>query len=241
MSLSFDRILIKISGEYLSGDADFGIDLACIKRVTSEIKALIDANIQVSVVVGGGNVYRGVNGSGSYLAETTSHHMGMVATAINALALRDGLRAQGIASNVLSSVAIGGFVEQFSVDKAMRAFDEGSVSVFACGTGNPFFTTDTVAVLRALETKSKVVLKATNVNGVYDKDPAKHDDAVRYETVTFDQVIEKRLQVMDATAFTLARDNHLPIVVFNLDEKDVFSRIVQGEQVGTIVSDSISE
>jgi uridylate kinase len=232
---AYSRILLKLSGEALMGDDAFGINRATIVNMVSEIKEVVDAGVQVAVVIGGGNIFRGVAGGSVGMDRATADYMGMLATVMNALALADTMNKAGLVSRVMSAIAIEQVVEPYIRPKALQYLEEGKVVVFAAGTGNPFFTTDTAAALRGSEIGAQIVLKATKVDGVYSADPKKDPSAKRYATITFDEAISQRLQVMDATAFALCRDQKLPIKVFDIFKKHGLMRVVMGEDEGTLV------
>ena len=229
------RILLKLSGEALMGDDSFGINRATIVRMVEEIAAVTRVGVQVAVVIGGGNIFRGVAGGSVGMDRATADYMGMLATVMNALALADAMDKQGLTARVMSAIAIEQVVEPYVRPKALQYLEEGKVVVFAAGTGNPFFTTDTAAALRASEIDAEIMFKATLVDGVYDKDPHQYPDAVRFETISHDQVLQMDLKVMDATAAALCRDNHMPIGVFCLDDADNILRMVCGEPIGTLI------
>jgi uridylate kinase len=235
MDLVYRRILLKMSGEVLAGDGGSGISAARIAVLADELAAVHAAGVQVGLVVGGGNIFRGVHGSRDGIGRVTGDHMGMLATVINALAVRDGLEQRGLAARVLSALGIDGVAEPHSVRRAQAALVAGELVLFAGGTGNPFFTTDTAGVLRAIEIGADVILKGTKVDGVYDSDPVTHPDATRFETLTYTEVLRRDLKVMDSTAISLARDNDLPIVVFDVNRRGDLLRIVRGDVVGTRV------
>jgi uridylate kinase len=232
----YHRILVKLSGEALLGGEDYGIDPQMLKRIAGEIRDLVQMGVQVAVVLGGGNIFRGAGLARAGMDRVTADHMGMLATVINALALQDALEAQGTYARVMSALRINEVCEDYIRRRAIRHLEKGRVVIFGAGTGNPFFTTDTAASLRAIEINAEILLKATKVNGVYDADPMKHPDARRYTHLTFDKVLSDRLNVMDATAIVMCRENNLPLQVFNLFHAGDLVRIVQGEDVGTVVS-----
>ncbi len=234
-SLRFSRILLKLSGEALAGDKDFGIDTDTLHSFSKEIAEVANLGVQLSLVIGGGNIFRGMAASERGMDRASADYMGMLATVMNALAVQDSLEKTGLDTRVLSAISMREVCEPYIRRRAIRHLEKGRVVIFAAGTGNPFFTTDTAAALRAMEVKAQAILKATKVNGVYDKDPVKHPDAVMYSTVTFDEALQKHLKVMDATAISLAMDNNLPIIVFNLKVQGNIKRVVLGENVGTIV------
>ena len=231
----YKRILLKLSGEALMGDDSYGINRATISRVVEEIKEVVDLGVQVAVVIGGGNIFRGVAPAASGMDRATADYMGMLATVMNALALQDAMRHAGLVSRVQSALNIEQVVEPYIRAKAIRYLEEGRVVIFGAGTGNPFFTTDTAAALRGMEMNAEIVLKATKVDGIYTDDPKTHPDAMRYKEISFDEAINKNLKVMDATALTLCRDQKLPIFVFSIFKQGALKRIVMGEDEGTRV------
>lgn len=232
----YKRILVKLSGEALLGAADYGIDPAVLKRVASEIREIASMGVQVAVVVGGGNIFRGAGLARAGMDRVTADQMGMLATVMNSLAMQDALESMGSPTRVMSAIRINEVCEDYIRRRAVRHLEKGRVVIFAAGTGNPFFTTDTAASLRAIEIEAEVLLKATKVNGVYSDDPVKNPAATRYTTLTFDRVLTDRLNVMDATAIVMCRDNGLPLQVFNLNNAGDLLRIVLGEDVGTVVT-----
>lgn len=234
-SVRYSRVLLKLSGEALMGDGAFGIDANVANRIASEVAGIQQMGVQTAIVIGGGNIFRGVAASARGMDRSTADYMGMLATVMNALALQDALEAHGVATRVLSAIEMRAVAEPFIRRRAIRHLEKGRVVVFAAGTGNPYFTTDTAAALRAMEVKADVILKATKVDGIYTADPVKHPDASRYERISYLQVLQDRLQVMDATAISLCMDNKLPIVVFNLRTPGNVRRVVTGEAVGTTV------
>ena len=229
------RILLKLSGEALMGDDQFGINRATIERMVAEIVEVSKVGVQVAVVIGGGNIFRGVAGGSAGMDRATADYMGMLATVMNALALADAMDKQGLTARVMSAIAIEQVVEPYVRPKALQYLEEGKVVVFAAGTGNPFFTTDTAAALRGAEIGAEVVLKATKVDGVYTDDPAKNPAATRYDKLAFDEAIGRNLGIMDATAFALCRDQKLPIRVFSIVKPGALLRVVMGENEGTLV------
>ncbi|MEY3251844.1 MAG: hypothetical protein RL227_817 [Pseudomonadota bacterium] len=232
---AYQRILLKLSGEALMGDDAYGINRATIVRMVREIKGVTDLGVQVAVVIGGGNIFRGVAGGSVGMDRATADYMGMLATVMNSLALGDTMRQEGITARVMSAIGIDQVVEPYVRPKALQYLEEGKVVVFAAGTGNPFFTTDTAAALRGAEIGAQVVLKATKVDGVYTADPKKDPSATLYRNISFDEAIAKNLQVMDATAFALCRDQKLPIKVFSIVKPGALQRVVRGEDEGTLV------
>ena len=231
---AFKRILLKLSGEALMGDDAYGINRDTISNIVEQIKEIVDLGVEVAVVIGGGNIFRGVAPAAEGMDRATADYMGMLATVMNALALQDAMRHIGVEARVQSALGIE-FVESYVRAKALRALEKGRVVIFGAGTGNPFFTTDTAAALRGAEINAEIVLKATKVDGIYSADPKKDSKATLYETVTFDEAIAKKLQVMDATAFTLCRDQKLPIAVFNIFKPGALKRVIMGEKEGTRV------
>lgn len=232
---TFKRILLKLSGEALMGDDAFGINQDTIRRMASEVVEITKMGVQVALVIGGGNIFRGVAGGAIGMDRATADYMGMLATVMNSLALSDSLDKAGGTSRVMSAISIEQVVEPYVRPKALQYLEEGKVVIFAAGTGNPFFTTDTAAALRGAEIGAEVVLKATKVDGVYTADPAKDPAATRYTTLTFDEAMMRNLQVMDATAFALCRDQNLPIKVFSILKEGALKRVVLGEDEGTLV------
>lgn len=231
----YKRVLLKISGEALAGDASRGLDFHVIGQVCDVVKRCVELGVQVGVVVGGGNFWRGVKDGGDQMERVRADHMGMLATAINALAVADVLEQKGVEVRVQTAIEMRAMAEPYIRSRAIRHLEKGRVVIFGCGTGNPFFSTDTATALRAVEVSADVMFKATMVDGVYDKDPHKYADAKKYDTLTFTKVLEDQLAVMDGTAATLCRDNKLPILVFDLADPDNIARAVQGENVGTLV------
>jgi len=232
----YKRILVKLSGEALMGESDYGIDPVFLKRLATEIGAVRSAGIEVALVVGGGNLFRGAGLARAGMDRVTADQMGMLATVMNSLALQDALESIGLYVRVMSAIRINEVCEDYIRRRAVRHLEKGRVTIFAAGTGNPFFTTDTAASLRAIEIDAQLLLKATKVDGVYDADPAANPRARRYERLRYDQVLDDRLNVMDATAIVLCRDHDLPMRVFNLNEADALVRAARGEDVGTLVT-----
>ena len=231
----YRRILLKLSGEALMGADAYGINRAVIERVAQEIKTVAATGVQLAIVVGGGNIFRGVAPAAAGMDRASADHIGMLATVINSLALQEALERVGLAVRVQSALRMDQIVEPYIRRRAIRHLEQGRVVIFAAGTGNPFFTTDTAASLRAMEIGADIVLKATKVDGVYDRDPAKHPDASRYDEISFSKVLEDRLRVMDATSIALCRDQNLPVRVFNINKPGMLLRIVRGEREGTLV------
>ena len=233
---AFDRILLKLSGEALMGGLDYGIDPTYILRIASEVKAVSDKGVEVALVIGGGNIFRGAGLAEAGMDRVTGDHMGMLATVINCLSMQDALETQGAYCRVMSALKINDVCEDYIRRRAVRHLEKGRIVLFAAGTGNPFFTTDSAASLRAVEIGAGIMIKGTKVDGIFDKDPMKHDDAVKYDEVSFDEAINKRLGVMDQTAIVMCRDNNLPVKVFNMNSDGDLMRLVMGENVGTTVS-----
>jgi len=231
----YKRILLKLSGEALMGDDAYGINRATINRIVGEVKEVVNLGVQVAVVIGGGNIFRGVAPAAEGMDRATADYMGMLATVMNALALQDAMKHIGLVSRVQSALNIEQVAEPYIRGKAIRYLEEGRVVIFGAGTGNPFFTTDTAAALRGLEISAEIVIKATKVDGIYTDDPKTNPDAMRYTTVSFDEAIGKNLKVMDATALTLCRDQGLPISVFSIFKQGALKRVVMGEDEGTKV------
>jgi uridylate kinase len=232
----YNRILLKLSGEALMGEHAYGIDPAVATRIAQDVAEIQALGVQTGVVIGGGNIFRGLAASARGMDRSTGDYMGMLATVINALALQDALEHAGVPTRVLTAIEMRAVAEPFIRRRAIRHLEKGRVVVFAAGTGNPYFTTDTAAALRAMEMKAEVILKATKVDGIYTADPVSHPEASRYEKISYLQVLQERLQVMDATAISLCMDNKLPIIVFNLKTPGNIKRVVMGEPVGTLVS-----
>lgn len=231
----YKRVLLKLSGEALLGQREYGIDPAMAQRLATEIKGVVDAGVELAIVVGGGNIFRGYAASVRGLDRATGDYIGMLATVMNALALQDAFEKVGVQTRVLSAIEMPQIAEPYIRRRAVRHLEKGRVVIFAAGTGDPYFTTDTAAALRACEIHAEVLLKATKVDGVYDKDPAKDPSAKRYETVSFQEALEQNLKVLDASAMALCRDNNLKLIVFNLLEHGNIERVVAGESVGTVI------
>ena len=233
----YDRVLLKISGEALMGDQGYGLHPPTVARIANEVKSVHDLGVEICMVIGGGNIFRGLQGSAQGMERTTADYMGMLATVMNALAMQSALEALDIHTRVISAITMNEVAEPYIRRRAVRHLEKARVCIFAAGTGNPYFTTDTAATLRANEMACQAIFKGTKVDGVYDSDPVKNPDAVRYDRVTYDEVLQKHLNVMDASSIALARDNGLPIIVFSLDEPGGFRGILAGEGTFTIVSD----
>ncbi|MBI1421973.1 MAG: UMP kinase [Gammaproteobacteria bacterium] len=234
--LKYKRILLKFSGEALMGEQNFGIDPAVLKRIAAEVKALIDAGVQVAIVIGGGNIFRGVSLAAAGMDRANADYMGMLATVINSLAIQDALEQKGMIVRVMSALPIQSVCEDYIRRRAIRHLEKNRVIILAAGTGNPFFTTDTAASLRGVEIDVDLMLKATKVDGVYSADPKKDPKAVRYDKLGYDEVINNKLAVMDTTAIVLCRDNKLPIRVYDMNKEGALMKIVQGNDEGTLVS-----
>ena len=234
-ALHYQRILLKLSGEALLGKAEYGIDPEVLRRIAREIAEVHAAGVQVGVVIGGGNIFRGAGLAAAGMDRVTGDQMGMLATVINALAMQDALEKLGARVRVMSAIKINDVCEDYIRRRAVRHLEKGRIAIFAAGTGNPFFTTDSGAALRAIEIGADLLLKATKVDGVYDKDPKKHPDATRYQKLSYDEVIARNLQVMDTAAFALARDSDLPLRVFDMSQPGTLLRILRGEDIGTLV------
>jgi len=234
-ALVYRRVLLKLSGEALMGDEDYGIDPKVLTRIAREVMEAKAAGAEIALVIGGGNIFRGAGLAAGGMDRVTGDQMGMLATVINALAMQDALEKLGAKARVMSALKINDVCEDYIRRRAVRHLEKGRITIFAAGTGNPFFTTDSGAALRAIEIGADLLLKATKVDGVYDKDPNKHADAVKLDTVTYDDVLARDLQVMDTAAFALARDSELPIRVFDMHQPGVLLRILRGEPVGTLV------
>ena len=232
-NVAYKRVMLKISGEALSGANGFGFDFEVVGRIAREVKTLVDMGVEVGLVVGGGNIWRGRTGEG--MDRTTADHMGMLATCINALALQDALEGIGVMTRVQTAIEMKEIAEPFIRRRAVRHLEKGRVVIFGAGSGNPYFSTDTAAALRAAEIEADVILLAKNVDGVYDKDPNKFADAKKYDKLTYMEVIEQGLQVMDTTATTLCMDNNIPILVFGISEEGNIKKVMEGQKIGTIV------
>ena len=232
----YSSILLKLSGEALQGELGYGIDNDILNRIAKEISEVSKLGVQVSIVIGGGNIYRGVSAAAAGMDRTTADYMGMLATAINSIALQHFLEKHGLVTRVQSALELNRVAEPYIQRGALRHLEKGRVVIFAAGTGNPYFTTDTAASLRALEINADIILKATKVNGVYDKDPNKFKDAKMFKSLKYMQVLEKELGIMDSTAISLCKDNKIPICVFNLFQKNNIKKIVMGKKVGTTVN-----
>lgn len=231
----YKRIVLKLSGEALAGKAGYGIDNEILKAIALEVKSVHDLGVEVGIVIGGGNIFRGIKGATAGMDRSTADYVGMLATIMNSLALQDSLEKLEVFTRVQTAIEMQALAEPYIRRRAVRHLEKKRVVIFAAGTGNPFFTTDTAAALRAMEMGAEVVLKATKVDGIYDSDPMKNSEAKRYVDLPYIEVLQKRLEVMDSTAISLCMDHHLPIIVFNLHETGALKRIVQGETLGTLV------
>ena len=233
--MKYNRILLKLSGESLMGDKSYGIDPDKVDEFVKEIKTIYDKGVEIGLVIGGGNIFRGLSDAGRQMNRTQGDFMGMLATVINGMALQSVLLQNGIDAELLSGIKIDKIADEVSPLKAKQALSSGKIVIFSGGTGNPFFTTDTGAVLRALEIDADAILKGTRVDGIYNKDPEKYNDVVKFDQITYDEALQKELKVMDSTAFALAKDNNLPIVVFDMNTKGNLAKVINGEKIGTLV------
>ncbi|MDL5514041.1 UMP kinase [Arenibacter sp. M-2] len=234
--MQYKRILLKLSGEALMGTKQYGIDAQRLSEYAEEIKEVVDKGIEVAIVIGGGNIFRGLAGASNGMDRVQADHMGMLATVINGLALQSALELKGVQTRLQSAIKINEVAEPFIRRRAMRHLEKGRVVIFGGGTGNPYFTTDSAAVLRAIEIEADVILKGTRVDGIYTSDPEKDKTATKFDTITFKDVLTKGLKVMDTTAFTLSQENELPIVVFDMNKKGNLMKLVSGENIGTVVN-----
>jgi uridylate kinase len=232
----YKRILLKLSGEALMGELGYGIDLAVLDKITSEVKEVVNLGVEVAIVIGGGNIFRGLSGAAKGMERASADYMGMLATVLNALALQNILENKGVVTRVQSAIEMRELAETYIRRRAVRHLEKGRVVIFAAGTGNPYFTTDTAAALRAMEIGAEVIMKATKVDGVYSADPLKDRTATKYDQLTYIDVLQKDLRVMDATAVSLCKDNNLPIIVFNLTVPGNIKKIISGEKLGTLVT-----
>lgn len=236
--LKYKRVLLKLSGEAFMGDQSFGIDPKVIERISAEIKNVHESGVEIAIVIGGGNIFRGISGASAGMDRASADYMGMLATVMNSLALQDHLEKAGVYTRVMAALRMDAVAEPYIRRRAIRHLEKGRVIIFAAGTGNPYFTTDTAASLRAMEIEADIVMKATRVDGVYDKDPLKHKGAKKFEELSYLDVLQKGLQVMDATAISLCMDHSLPILVFGLSESGNIKKAIMGESIGTIVRTS---
>ncbi|PCI10526.1 MAG: UMP kinase [Flavobacteriaceae bacterium] len=233
--MAYKRILLKLSGEALLGDRDHGIDPKRLAEYAQDIKTIIDKNVQVAIVIGGGNIFRGVAGASNGMDRVQADYMGMLATVINGLALQSALEDADIPTRLQTAIKIEAVAEPYIKRKAMRHLEKGRVVIFGAGTGNPFFTTDSAAALRAIEIEADVILKGTRVDGIYNVDPEKNKDAIKFDEISFADVLSKGLKIMDTTAFTLSQENNLPIIVFDMNKPGNLLKVVLGENIGTLV------
>ena len=238
MGTKYQRVLLKLSGEALMGDLSYGIDPTVVSQIAKEIADVLATGVELAIVVGGGNIFRGVKGAASGMDRATADYIGMIATVMNAMTLQDALEQVDIPTRVLTAIELKELAEPYIRRRAMRHLEKGRVVIFGAGSGNPYFTTDTTAALRAAEIGADIVFKATKVDGIYDSDPVKNADARRYQTLTYGHVLANELKVMDSTAFTLCKDNNIPIMVFDLSVTGNIKRAVMGESIGTIVGGS---
>ena len=234
--MKYKRILLKLSGEALMGDKQFGIDNIRLMQYAQDIKEIVDLNVQVGIVIGGGNIFRGVQAEKGGMDRTQGDYMGMLATMINSMALQSALESIGLYTRLQSAIEMKQIAEPYIKRKAVRHLEKGRIVIFGSGTGNPFFTTDSAASLRAVEIDCDVIFKGTRVDGVYDSDPEKNPSAVKFESISFDQAYEKKLKIMDMTAFTLCKENNIPVVVFDINKSGNLKRVILGEKVGTLVT-----
>jgi len=234
--MPYKRILLKLSGEALMGEKQYGIDPGRLSEYADEIKMVVEKGVEVAIVIGGGNIFRGLSGASSGMDRVQGDHMGMLATVINGLALQSALEDKGVQTRLQSAIKINEVAEPFIRRRAMRHLEKGRVVIFGGGTGNPYFTTDSAAVLRAIEIEADVILKGTRVDGIYTSDPEKDKNATKFDTISFNDVLRKGLKVMDTTAFTLSQENELPIVVFDMNKKGNLLKIVSGQNIGTVVN-----
>ncbi|MDH4226178.1 MAG: UMP kinase [Deltaproteobacteria bacterium] len=235
MAPKYKRILLKLSGEALMGELKFGVDSSVVDTIASEVKDCVATGVEVALVIGGGNIFRGVEASAKGMERATADYVGMLATVINSLTMQDALEKKGVITRVISAIEMKALAEPYIRRRAVRHLEKGRVVIFAAGTGNPYFTTDTAASLRAMEIQADIIMKGTKVDGVYDKDPVKDKSAKKFEELTYIEVLKERLKVMDTTAVSLCMDNNLPIIVFNIKEKGNVMKILKGEKVGTLV------
>ncbi|MCW3126737.1 MAG: pyrH [Bacteroidetes bacterium] len=233
--MQYKRILLKLSGEALMGSQQYGIDTSVVMQYAAEIKALVEKKVEVAIVIGGGNIYRGIQATASGIDRVQGDYMGMLATVINSMALQSGLEKLGVNTRLLTALEIRQVAEPFIKRRAVRHLEKGRVVIFGAGTGNPYFTTDTAAALRATEIEANVILKGTRVDGIYDSDPEKNPDAKKYTNLTYADAISQKLNVMDMTAFTLCQENSIPIIVFDMNTSGNLMKVVTGEQIGTLV------
>ena len=232
----YKRVLLKLSGESLIGDNEYGIDSKMLSRYAQEINSIVDSGMQIAIVIGGGNIYRGIQSEGAGFDRVQGDYMGMLATIINGMALQSALESINIPTRIQTAIKMEQITEPYIRRRAIRHLEKGRVVIFGAGTGNPYFTTDTAATLRAIEIEADIILKGTRVDGIYSSDPEKNNDAKKYDTISFEEVFNKKLNVMDMTAFTLCKENKLPIKVFNMNKQGNLSKVCNGENVGTLVN-----
>jgi uridylate kinase len=237
--MAYKRILLKLSGEALMGDRQHGIDPKRLSEYAEEIKNIVEKGIEIAIVIGGGNIFRGISGASNGIDRVQGDYMGMLATAINGLALQSAIEATGIKTRLLTAIKMEQVAEPFIKRRAVRHLEKGRVVIFGCGTGNPYFTTDTAAVLRAIEIGAEVILKGTRVDGIYNVDPEKNENAIKFDSITYKDAINKGLKVMDMTAFALSQENNLPIIVFDMNTKGNLEKVISGENIGTKVDKKI--
>lgn len=235
MDIKYKRIMLKLSGEVLMGEREYGVEPEFVESIAAEIKEVFELGVEISIVIGGGNIFRGIEGSARGMDRVSADYAGMLATVINALTLQDALEKQDVKTRVISAIEMKELAEPYIRRRAVRHLEKGRVIIFAAGTGNPYFTTDTAASLRAMEMHAEVIMKGTKVDGVYDKDPMKDSSAKRFESLSYKEVLNKELAVMDATAISLCKDNNMPIIVFDVKSRGNIIKIIKGEKVGTIV------
>jgi uridylate kinase len=234
--LKYKKVLLKLSGEALMGDQQYGIDSQRLSSYADEIKLAYEAGVKIAIVIGGGNIYRGLSGAAQGMDRVQGDYMGMLATVINSMAIQGAIEKTGVSTKLLGGLEINPIAEKMSRKRANEYMNDGNIVIISGGTGNPFFTTDTASALRAIEIEADAILKGTRVDGVYDKDPEKYDDAIKYESISFKEAYENKLAIMDLTAFTLCEENNLPIYVFDMNKKGELLKVINGEKVGTIVS-----
>ncbi|MDO6737152.1 UMP kinase [Wenyingzhuangia sp. 2_MG-2023] len=235
--MQYKRILLKLSGEALMGDNQYGIDPKRLEEYAEEVKAAVDTGLEIAIVIGGGNIFRGISGAAQGMDRVQGDYMGMLATCINGMALQSAIEAQGVPTRLLTAIKMEEIAEPFIKRRAVRHLEKGRVVIFGAGTGNPYFTTDTASVLRAIEIQADVILKGTRVDGIYSADPEKDPTATKFDTITYKDVLSKGLKIMDSTAFTLSEENNLPILVFDMNTKGNLQKLITGENIGTIVTD----
>ncbi|GGF67602.1 UMP kinase [Wenyingzhuangia marina] len=235
--MQYKRILLKLSGEALMGDKQYGIDPKRLSEYAQEIKAAVETGLEIAIVIGGGNIFRGVSGAAQGMDRVQGDYMGMLATCINGMALQSAIEATGVKTRLLTAIKMEEIAEPFIKRRAVRHLEKGRVVIFGAGTGNPYFTTDTASVLRAIEIQADVILKGTRVDGIYTADPEKDSNATKFDTISYRDVLDKGLKVMDSTAFTLSEENSLPILVFDMNTKGNLQRLISGEKIGTVVTD----